>query len=87
MAFLASAINQNPIQKANMMFLSKEATNKDKTLKIEKLLSLDKSDTSNSEKIWKKKGFCGDQKSDFTKTKVNFPENTLVYCNQGAILI
>ena len=51
------------------------------------LLSLDKSDTSNSEKIWKKKGFCGDQKSDFTKTKVNFPENTLVYCNQGAILI
>ena len=55
MAFLASAINQNPIQKANMMFLSKEATNKDKNLKIEMLLSLDKSDTSNSEKIWKKK--------------------------------
>ena len=55
MAFLASAINQNPIQKANMMFLSKEATNKDKNLKIEMLLSLDKSDTSNSEKIWKQK--------------------------------
>ena len=87
MAFLASAVNQNPIQKANVKFLSKEATNKDKNFKIEMLLSLDKSDSSNSEKIWRKKGFCGDRKSDFTITKVSFPENTLVYCNQGTISI
>ena len=29
--------------------------------------------------------FFGDQKRDFTITKPNFPENTLVYCNQGTI--
>ena len=37
-----------------MMFLSKEATNKDQSLKIQMLLALDKSDSSNSEGIWKK---------------------------------
>ena len=50
---------------------------------MQMMLSLDKSDSSYSEKIWKKNGFFGDQKSDFTITKPNFPENTLVYCNQG----
>ena len=49
------------------------------------MLSLDKSDSSNSEKNWKINGFFGDQKSDFTTPKLNFPENTLVYCNQGTI--
>ena len=85
MTFIASVINQNPIRKANMMFLSKEATNKDQRLKKQMMLSLDKSDSSNSEKNWKIDGFFGDQKSDFTIAKLNFPENTLVYCNQGTI--
>ena len=49
------------------------------------MLSLDKESSSNREKIWKKKFFEGDQKGDFTITKPNFPENTLVYCNQGTI--
>ena len=86
MAFIASATNQNPIQKVNMMFLSKAATNKDQSLKMQMMLSLDKSDSSNSEKFWKEHVFFGNQKSDFTITKVNFPENTSVYCNQGTIL-
>ena len=34
-----------------MMFLSKEATNKDQSLKMQMILSLDKSDSSNTEKI------------------------------------
>ena len=38
-----------------MMFLSKEATDKDQSLKMQVMLSLDKDDSSNSEKIWKKK--------------------------------
>ena len=67
------------------MFLSKEATNKDKSLRIEMLLFLEKSDSSNSDKIWKKNVFFDDQKTDSIITKVNFPENTLVYCNQGTI--
>ena len=66
------------------MLLKKEATNKDQSLKMQMLLSLDKSDSSNSEKM-EKNGFFGDQKFDFTITKPNFPKNTLVYCNQGTV--
>ena len=49
------------------------------------LLSLDEEDSNNSEKIWKKNGFFGDQKGEFTIKKANFSENTLVYCNQGTV--
>ena len=66
-----------------MMFLSKKATKKDQNLKMQMMLSLDKESSSNSEKMWKKMEFFGDQKGDFTIIKPNFPENTLVYCNQG----
>ena len=52
MTFIDSTTNQNPIEKANM-FLSKEATNKDQSLKMQMILSLDKSDSSNSEKFGK----------------------------------
>ena len=69
-----------------MMYLSKEATNKDQCLKMQMMLSLDKEDSANnSEKIWSSNGFFGDQKGDFTIKKANFSENTLVYCNQGTI--
>ena len=40
-----------------MMFLSKEATNKDQSLKIQMILSLDKDDSSNTEKIGKRMVF------------------------------
>ena len=68
-----------------MMILSKEATNKDQSLKMQIMVSLDKDDSTNSEKILKTKGFSGDRKGDFTIKKKKFPENTLVYCNQGTI--
>ena len=38
-----------------MMFLSKEGTNKDQSLKMQTMLSLDKCDSSNAQKIWEKK--------------------------------
>ena len=38
-------------------------------------------------KFGQKNVFFGDQKGDFTIKKPNFPENTLVYCNQGTISI
>ena len=57
MIFIASTTNQTPIQKANMMFLSKEASNKDESLKMQMMLSLDKHDSSNSETIRKKQLF------------------------------
>ena len=67
-----------------MMFLSKEATDKDQSLKMQVMLSLDKDDSSNSEKIWKKNNFFWDQNANFTTKRPNL-ENTLVYCNQGTI--
>ena len=57
MVFIASTTNQDPIQKASMMFLSKKTKDKDQSLKMQMMLSLDKDDSSNSQKIWKKMVF------------------------------
>ena len=57
MVFIASTTNQDPIQKASMMFLSKKAKDKNQSLKMQMMLSLDKDDSSNSQKIWKKMVF------------------------------
>ena len=68
------------------MFLSKEAYNKDESFKIQMMLSMkdDKSENS-TERVWRENGFFGDQKTDLTIVKANFPENTLVYMNNGSI--
>ena len=49
------------------------------------MLSLDKDESLNAEKKLENSSLFGDQKGDFTMKKQNFPENTLVYCNQGTI--
>ena len=69
-----------------MLFLSKEASNKDESLKIQMMLSMkdDKSESS-TERVWRENDFFGDQKTDLTIVKANFPENTLVYVNNGSI--
>ena len=41
------------------MFLSIKATNIDQSLKMQMILSLDKDDSSNFGKKWKKTGFLG----------------------------
>ena len=78
--YIVSAINPNPIQEVNMMYLSREATNKDQSLKMQMLLSLDKDDSNNTENKLEKEWF-------FWRpiNKATFPESTLVYCNQGKI--
>ena len=56
-----------------MLYLSKEATNKDQSLKMQMMLSLDKEDSgNNSEKIWSSNGFFGDQRG-FYNQKSQFP--------------
>ena len=67
------------------MYLSKEATEKDRQMKMQMLMTIDNNDSSASEKIWLTNGFFGDQRSDLTVSKENFPENTLLYSNQGVI--
>ena len=75
------------IKKVNMIYLSKELTNKDQTLKMQMLLSSDGDNAKNTENIWPKNVFFGYQKGEFTIFKPNFPENTLIYCNQGTIFM
>ena len=67
------------------MILSKEATEKDRQMKMKLFMSIDNSDSSPSEKIWVNNGFFGDQRSDLTVSKEKFPENTHLYVNQGVI--
>ena len=40
---------------------------------------------SSSERVWRENGFFGNQRTDLTTVKANFPENTLVYVNNGSI--
>lgn len=85
--FLAdSRVNSQP-KKVSIMFLSKEATNKDQSLKMQMMLSVKdgKTDSAATEKIWKSSGFFGNQRTDLTIAKANFPDNTLVYLNNGSI--
>ena len=69
-----------------MLFLSKETSTKDANLKSQMMISMngDKVEKS-SERIWKENGFFKDQRTDLTIGKPNFPENTLVYVNNGSI--
>ena len=50
------------------MFLLKEATNKDESLKMQMLRSFkdDEADSSSTEKIWKSNRFFGNQRIDLT---------------------
>ena len=68
------------------MYLSNEATNKDKSLKTQLLLSNGIGDdkSADTEKIWDNLSFFRDQVEDFTISfTVSFPKNTLIYVNQG----
>ena len=70
-----------------MLFLSKETSNKDVNLKTQIMIAVkeDKAESS-TEHIWKEKGFFKDQRNDLTIGKASFPENTLVYVNNGSIM-
>ena len=71
-----------------MPFMSKEATNKDELLKMEMMFSLkDDRPEKSTEKLWKENGFFGDQRTDLTIGKSNFPENTLVHVNNGSVSV
>ena len=44
-------------------------------------------DSKNTGSFWQESGFFDDHQSDLTIPKVNFSENTLVYINQGSVLL
>ena len=73
-------------KRASLMLLSKEANTKDTQLKSQLLLSFKDDDQSKgSENIWLQPGFFGEQRSDLTIQKTNFPASTLTYVNQARV--
>ena len=71
------------LEKANMLLLSKEMTDKDKSMKTQLLYNPKEENKLSGEKIWKKDGFFKDVKPQLNLEKVNIPENCLLYVNQG----
>ena len=70
-----------------MLFLSKESTSKDQQLKTQMVLSFQDDESKNTGTVWQESGFFDDHRSDLTIPTANFPENTLVYVNQGSVLL
>ena len=69
-----------------MMFLSKDTRNKDQQLKTQMLsVSFQDDESQSAEHVWQESGFFDDHRSDLTIPKANFPENRLVYLNQGSV--
>ena len=69
-----------------MLFLSQGASNKDENIKMQMMVSMkDDKGESSAERVWRQNGVFVDQRTDFTTVKANFPENTLVYVNNGSI--
>ena len=65
------------------MVLSKEMTDKDRSMKTQLLIrNSDGDDKLSGEKVWKNNGFFGDIKPEMNLEKVNMPENALYYVNQ-----
>ena len=86
---LVQSMASSLLHKSSTIYLSKEATNKDKSLKTQFLLLTGRGDekSANTEKKWNKPDFLGDQIADFTLIKVNFPKNTLEYTSQVNITL
>ena len=60
--------------------MSKEVSDKDRSMKTQLLLTTSGSDEKISgEKVWKVNGYFGEVKPEMNIEKVNIPENTLLY--------
>ena len=70
------------LEKANMLLLSKEMTDRDRSMKTQ-LLFKPKVEKLSGERIWKENGFFKDVRAELNLEKVNIPENCLFYANQG----
>ena len=67
------------------MFLSRETQSGNQKTKSQMFVTMGNGGNKSTEKIWEENGFFNDQKIDLTIPKVNFPENTLCYVNQGTV--
>ena len=65
-----------------MMLLSKEMTDKDRSMKTQLLIKSEDEKLS-GERVWKENGFFMDIRPELNLEKVNMPENTIYYVNQA----
>ena len=65
-----------------MMLLSKEMTDKDRSMKTQLLIKSEDEKLS-GERVWKENGFFKDIRPELNLEKVNMPENTIYYVNQA----
>ena len=70
-----------------MILLTREATDKDRSLKTQLLVSTSNSSNEkiSGERVWKSDGFFKDVRPDFNLEKRNTPENCLFYVNQSCL--
>ena len=68
-----------------MLMLTKEATDKDRSLKTQLLVSTsgNNDDKINGERVWRSDGYFRDVRLDLKLEKQNIPENCLLYINQA----
>ena len=76
---------RNALEKADLLLMTKHATEKDRSLKSQLFVSRSDSSSNDacSEKIWSKGAFYKDERNDLGMEKVNYPENTLFSVTQG----
>lgn len=66
-----------------MLMMNKKMTEGNKRLKMQLFCVGSDDKLQNTEILWSENEFFGNQRSDLTLRKADFPENTLVYINQG----
>ena len=83
--FLVQLTDATKLEKANIMLLSKELTDKDRSMKTQLLVrsATDGDEKIPGEKVWKNYGFFKDIKPELNLEKVNILENCLLYINQS----
>ena len=73
------------LEKVNLPLVTKEATEKYRSLKTQLLLSTNSQSREkiSSERVCKKQEYFIDKRADFSIENRNFPKNTPCYINQG----
>lgn len=81
---LVPATTESVLEKADLLLMTKYATEKNRSLKTQLFVSKSNFEEETAvEKASEKNGFFNDEKSYSGMEKVNFPEDTLFYINQG----
>ena len=65
--------------------MNKKVSEDDKRMTMQLYVSNDKGSLKTTENFFHQDGYFGNQRSDLTLLKANFPENLLAYVNQSSI--